>query len=104
MCKATGKARLYYRRAAELFEFHARALANPGVTDPASLELRGGWTLHQLRHSALTHEAEDGTNDPTLLVRSRHASMRSLERYSRPGVDAVAHHVARRDPKAPRKT
>jgi integrase/recombinase XerD len=104
VCKATGKARLSYRRAAELFEFHTRTLANPGVTDPASLELRGGWTLHQLRHSALTHEAEDGTNNPTLLARSRHASMRSLERYSRPGVDAVADHVARRDPKARRKT
>ena len=41
---ASGRARLSYRRAAELF--HARS----------------GWTLHQLRHSALTHAAEDGTN------------------------------------------
>jgi integrase len=103
ICKTTGRARLSYRRAAELFEAHTRALAHPGVTDATELQARGGWTLHQLRHSALTHEAEDGTNTPTLLARSRHASVRSLERYARPGVDAVADHVARRDPAARRK-
>jgi integrase len=42
--ETSGRARLSYRRAAELF--HAET----------------GWTLHQLRHSALTHAAEDGTN------------------------------------------
>jgi hypothetical protein len=26
--------------------------------------VRTGWTLHQLRHLALTHAAEDGTNLP----------------------------------------
>ncbi|MEV7384331.1 PmrA [Streptomyces lydicus] len=35
-----------------------------------------------------------------LLARSRHASVRSLERYARPGVDAVAQH----DPVARRRT
>jgi integrase len=64
--RASGRARLSYRRAAALF--HQAT----------------GWTLHQLRHSALTHEAEDGTNTPMLLARSRHASVRSLERYARP--------------------
>jgi integrase/recombinase XerD len=49
-------------------------------------------TLHQLRHSALTHAAEDGTNTPILLARSRHASVRSLERYARPSLEAVAEH------------
>jgi integrase len=73
---ASGRARLSYRRAAELF--HAST----------------GWTLHQLRHSALTHAAEDGTNLPLLLARSRHASVRSLERYARPGPEAVARHLA----------
>jgi len=62
-CPVTGRARLSYRRAAELFS-----------------EATHGWTLHQLRHSALTHAAEDGTNTPILLARSRHASVRSLER------------------------
>lgn len=108
VCPVTGRARLSYRRAAELFEHTTRPLANPGITDQTELERRGGWSLHQLRHSALTHEAEDGTNTPTLLQRSRHASVRSLERYARPGVDAVARHVARhvaqRDPLARRRT
>lgn len=35
-----------------------------------------------------------------LLARSRHASVRSLERYARPGVDAIARNVAERDPAA----
>jgi integrase len=100
VCKVTGRGRLSYRRAAELFEDLTRPLAHLGILDAAELELRGGWTLHQLRHSAHTHEAEDGTNTPTLLARSRHASVRSLERYARPGVDAVADHVADRDPAA----
>ena len=77
---ASGRARLSYRRAAELFR------------------VRTGWTLHQLRHSALTHAAEDGTNLPLLLARSRHASVRSLERYARPGPEAVARHLAETDP------
>ncbi|MGH3846122.1 MAG: tyrosine-type recombinase/integrase, partial [Pseudonocardiaceae bacterium] len=37
----TGRARLSYRRAAEAFK-----------------DASGGWTLHQLRHSRLTHLAE----------------------------------------------
>jgi tetratricopeptide (TPR) repeat protein len=44
----THRARLSYRRAAELFEHHTARL--PG----------GPFTLHQLRHSRLTHAAEDG--------------------------------------------
>ena len=75
-----GRARLSYRRAAALFRQTT------------------GWSLHQLRHSALTHEAEDGTNTPMLLARSRHASVRSLERYARPGPEAVARHLAQTDP------
>ncbi|MFE3558544.1 hypothetical protein ACFXKW_27340 [Streptomyces sp. NPDC059193] len=67
---------------------------------PASDEARG-WTLHRLRHSALTHDAEGGTSTPMLPARSRHASVRSLERYARPGVDSVARHVAERDPADP---
>src|SRR5262249_53822115 len=80
-CPIPGRARLSYRRAAELFS-----------------DATNGWTLHQLRHSALTHAAEDGTNTPILLARSRHASVRSLERYARPGPEAVARHVAEHDP------
>ena len=55
---------------------------------------RTSWNLHRLRHSMLTREAENGTNTPTLLARSRLTSVRSLERYARPGPEAVARHVA----------
>jgi hypothetical protein len=51
----------------------------------------------------LTHEAEAGTNTPTLLARSRHASVRSFERYARPGPDALAAHMSATDPAARRR-
>ena len=44
----SGRARLSYRRALEVFEDHTAAFS------------RGPFTLHQLRHSKLTHAAEDG--------------------------------------------
>jgi integrase/recombinase XerD len=101
LCPVTGRARLSYRRAEESFELATRRLANPGAT--AGLAELHGWTLHQLRHSLLTHEAEDGTSTPMLLARSRHASVRSLERYARPGPEAFARHVTATDPAARRR-
>jgi hypothetical protein len=53
---ATGRARRSYRRAAELIE--QATVACPG----------GPWTLHQLRHSALTQAAQAGANTATLLA------------------------------------
>ena len=47
---ASGKARLSYRQAAEIFE------------EATAGEQGGPWTLHQLRHSALTHDAENGAH------------------------------------------
>lgn len=79
----TGRARLSYRRTAELFK-HAS----------------GGWTLHDLRHSALTHAAEDGMPTPMLMTKSGHLSIRTLSRYSRPSVEALARWHADRDPAA----
>ncbi|MFF3488846.1 site-specific recombinase [Streptomyces sp. NPDC002701] len=102
VCPETGRARLSYRRAEEIFEENTRLLANP-LASPEDVEDLDGWTLHRLRHSALTHDAEDGTSTPMLLARSRHASVRSLERYARPGVASVARHVAERDPAARRR-
>jgi integrase/recombinase XerD len=99
LCPTTGRARLSYRRAAEIFELATRPLAHPAASAEELADL-DGWTLHQLRHAALTHDAEDGTNTPTLLARSRHRSIRSLERYTRVGRDALAKHVADRDPNA----
>lgn len=78
---ASGKARLSYRRAAEIFE-HAT----------------GGWTLHQLRHSALTHAAEAGANTSTLLAFSGHTSVASLARYARVSPAALQAWQQGRDP------
>ncbi len=82
----TGRARLSYRRAAELFE--QATAACPG----------GPWTLHQLRHSALTHAAEAGANTATLLAYSGHTSVVSLARYARVSPEALAGWQQRRDP------
>ncbi len=85
VCPQTGCARLSYRRAAELFSDHT------------------GRTLHQLRHSALTHLAEDGVDGPLLMAVSRHESLHSLQRYARPGPAAVAKLSAQRDPEQRRR-
>lgn len=88
---ATGRARLSYRRAAELFE-----TATAGAVD-------GPWTLHQLRHSALTHAAEAGANTATLLAYSGHTSVASLARYARVSPEALAHWQQARDPATRRR-
>ena len=80
VCAVTGHARLSYRRAEEVF----RAAS-------------GGWTLHQLRHSAITHLAEDNVGLALLMAKSRHTSLRSLQRYARPSADAVAALTAAHD-------
>ena len=69
----TGQARLGYRTAAAEFRKHS-----------------GGWTLHQLRHSSLTHLAEAGASAVMLQAKSRHRDLRTLSVYTRPGVEAVA--------------
>ncbi|CAM5256175.1 Integrase OS=Streptomyces griseomycini OX=66895 GN=FHS37_006904 PE=4 SV=1 [Streptomyces griseomycini] len=83
VCPETGRARLSCRRAEEILEENTRLPANPPAS-PEDVEDLDGWTLHRLRHSALTHDAEDGTSTPMLLARSRHASVRSLERVRPP--------------------
>ncbi|MGW7088985.1 PmrA [Streptomyces sp. NPDC054871] len=47
--------------------------------------------------------ARSGTFTSMLLARSCHIFVPSLEWNARPGVDAVARHVAQRDPAAQRK-
>jgi len=79
--ETTGRARLSYRRSAEIFTTAS-----------------GGATLHQLRHSALTHLAEEGVPITLLMAKSRHESLRTLERYARPSVEAVARLTAEHDP------
>jgi len=77
----SGRARLSYQQAAALFS-----------------KASGGATLHQLRHSALTHDAELGTGTPMLMARSGHTSMRSLAKYARVSAEALARHQVERDP------
>lgn len=86
LCPLTGRSRLSYERAEYLFK-------------QSSLKVSGhGWTLHQLRHSALTHLAEAGVNLPLLMAKSGHQNLRSLQRYARPGPEAVATMTAAHDP------
>lgn len=81
----SGRARLSYRQAAGMFT-------------EATTDLQGGpWTLHQLRHSALTHAAEDGASTSTLLAYSGHTSVRSLARYARVSAQALGNWQAQRD-------
>jgi site-specific recombinase XerD len=77
----TGRARLSYRRAEELFSAAS-----------------GGRTLHQLRHSRLTHLAEHGIQLPILIAKTRHTSLASLQIYAHPTFDAVAAATAAVDP------
>jgi len=84
----TGRARLSHRRAAELFDSHTAGIDG------------GSFTLHQLRHSALTHAAEDGASTPMLMKMSGHTSVRSLAKYARPSAEALARWRAQTDPAA----
>jgi integrase/recombinase XerC/integrase/recombinase XerD len=95
---ASGRARLSYRRAEEVFTDLTKPLAHPGITDPDQLARAPGWTLHQLRHSALTRAAENGANTGTLLAYSGHSSVASLARYTRVSPDALSRWQAERDP------
>ena len=50
----------------------------------------GGWTLHQLRHSSLTHLGEKGASTTLLQAKSRHQDPRTLAIYTKPGNEAIA--------------
>jgi integrase len=78
---ARGRARLSYRQAEDTFKAAS-----------------AGATLHQLRHSALTHAAESGTSTPMLMARSGHTSVRSLAKYARVSAEALRAHQAATDP------
>nr|WP_046284148.1 site-specific integrase [Mycobacterium sp. UM_NZ2] len=69
----TGKIRLGYDRARIL-------LAQYG----------DGLRLHQLRHSAATHLGEANVSTAVIMAKTGHKSLRSVQRYVRPGVAAVA--------------
>jgi integrase len=73
LCPGTGLGRLSYSRAWSAFK-----------------QASGGWTLHQLRHSSLTHLGEAGVSAILLQAKSRHHDPRTLARYAKPGIEAVA--------------
>jgi site-specific recombinase XerD len=90
----TGRGRLSYPRAEYLFKSATTAL------DPH----QSGWTLHQLRHSALRHLAQAGRSAPELQAKSRHQHLASLGRYVRLGEETSARITAEHDPAARRRT
>lgn len=61
----TGRGRLSYRRAAELFSDASR-----------------GHTLRDLRHAAMTHLHDAGIHETIIQAKTRHKSARSLDRYT----------------------
>ncbi|MBF6302858.1 site-specific integrase [Nocardia amamiensis] len=83
---STGRARLSYRRAATLLEKHTAQMT------------RGPFTLHQLRHSRLTHAAESGASTPMLMALSGHTSVRSLTKYAKVSAEALGRWQAETDP------
>ena len=50
----------------------------------------GGWILHRVRHSSLTHLGEEGVSAILLQAESRHQDPRTLARYARPDIEALA--------------
>jgi len=79
---ASGRARLSYEMAEKLFKRYS-----------------GGKTLHQLRHSRLTHlEGRPECQRPLLIAISGHKRLATLQRYVKPRQDAVAALMAASDP------
>ncbi len=78
---ASGLARLSYERAEQLFKRHS-----------------DGRTLHQLRHSRLTHLGEQNVAAPLLMAISGHKRLATLQQYVKPGEGAVAALLAELDP------
>jgi len=94
ICRATGRARLSYRRAEEIFEASTRLLANPLA---ASQDVGGldGWTLHRLRRSTSTHAVDEGAATSVLSECSDSASARPPDRVVTAGAVRGVEHAAR---------
>jgi site-specific recombinase XerD len=84
---ATGRGRLSYPRAEYLFKQTSMRLDPHGI----------GWTLHQLRHSALGHLAASGRTAPELQAKSRHKHLATLGHYVRLGEETSARITAEHD-------
>jgi integrase len=77
--RASGRVRLSYRRAEEIF-----------AAAGARIDPEGVWTLHRLRHTGISHAVEQGWNMAQIRGKSRHSSMRSLAGYSNPSAANLA--------------
>ncbi|GGK30098.1 hypothetical protein GCM10011583_72500 [Streptomyces camponoticapitis] len=95
VCPETGRARLFYRRADEVFEESTRLLAN-SLSSPGDIEALDGWTLHRPPPQCPDARRRGRHPAPILLAHSRHVSVRSLEWHARSGVGAVARYAAAR--------
>lgn len=83
LCPETGRMRLGYDRARTLIKQY---------TD---------LNLHQLRHSAATHLGETGEDATVIMAKTHHRSIRTLARYTRPGLATVTKATERLDPSRP---
>ena len=90
---ASGRGRLSYPRAEYLFKQASALHDSHGA----------GWTLHQLRHSALRHLAASGRSAPELQAKSRHKHLATLGHYVRLGEEPSARITADNDPLARRR-
>ena len=72
ICPETRRARLGYDRARVLLAHYS-----------------GGLRLHQLRHSAATHLGEANVSANVIMAKTGHKTLRSVQRYVKPGLAAV---------------
>ncbi|MEV3923471.1 tyrosine-type recombinase/integrase [Actinomadura coerulea] len=87
LCPHTGRGRLSYERAEYLFKQSTKKHDRR----------KRGFTLHQLRHSRLTHLA-DGWSAPMMMGLSGHTNIRSLAIYTNVTAEAVGAALAKQDP------
>lgn len=74
ICPETGRVRLGYDRARMLVAHYG-----------------DGLRLHQLPHSSATHLGEANTSANVIMAKTGHKSLRSVQRYVKPGLAAVHH-------------
>ncbi|MFD4190509.1 tyrosine-type recombinase/integrase [Amycolatopsis thermoflava] len=84
LCPETGRARLGYDRARILLGHYG-----------------DGLRLHQLRHSSATHLGDANTSANVIMAKTGHKSLRSVQRYVKPGLAAV--HQATETLSSPRR-
>lgn len=60
-----------------------------------------GLKLHQLRHSSATHLGEANVSANVIMAKTGHKSLRSVQRYVKPGLAAV--HTATEALSSPRR-